>query len=523
MTAFHMCRLRPVKPNEARTILCLASILLLGFALRVAYLTIDRFHADEALYAGWALSVASGKDPLLLDVPVDKPPLFLYALAVSFRLFGPSEVTARQLSLASSMLSIALTYRLARRLYSLSTALWSALLLALSPFDILFARTAFTDSMLVLWTLGALCAIVERRWFASGILLGLSFATKQHAVLTIPLVLAVASLKAIHGRKHLRVSPGDFVRPALGLTLGFALPFLVVMAWDAARWATRPGFWHQSALSYGGLAWSGLSQWAERFLEWLGWARYLLGSPILAIGFLVGCLSLLAFGWLRHPKQLCTWLDTLWVTYMTAYLLIHTTLHFSIWDRYLLPLVPLTALLLARIMAQARASSRALCVLQDKHPGVFRLSCLLYPTLMVLVLFLAAFSALRAARNGYPVGGEHWAYQGLDEIAAYLKENAPPDAVLYHHWLRWHYSYYLYGTGFELRWWESGMHMEREVMRTPDRAQYVVLPDWRTLEPDAPGLCFELLYQAHREDETVSLSLYRVYPRLSGCLCAGEL
>jgi hypothetical protein len=139
------------------------------------------------------------------------------------------------------------------------------------------------------------------------------------------------------------------------------------------------------------------------------------------------------------------------------------------------------------------------------------------------LLFVSLQTAYQAAHNGYPVGGEHWAYQGLDEIVAYLKQNAPPDAVLYHHWLRWHYSYYLHGTSFELRWWESGEHMQREALRTPNRVQYVVLPGWRTLEPEAPELRFELLYRAHRKDHSVSLSLYQVYPCLSERLLVGEL
>jgi len=120
------------------------------------------------------------------------------------------------------------------------------------------------------------------------------------------------------------------------------------------------------------------------------------------------------------------------------------------------------------------------------------------------------FSAWTAAQNGYPIGGEHWAYQGLDQVAAYLKQNAPPDAVLYHHWLRWHYTYYLYGTTFELRWWDSGEHLRREALRTPDRAQYIVLPDWRTLEPDVEGMAFQPVYETRRQDGSVSLSVYHI-------------
>jgi len=129
-----------------------------------------------------------------------------------------------------------------------------------------------------------------------------------------------------------------------------------------------------------------------------------------------------------------------------------------------------------------------------------------------VVVLVALFSGGKAALNGYPVGGEHWAYQGLDQVVAYLQENAPPDAVLYHHWLRWHYTYSLYEAEFELRWWQSGEHLQREAMRSPDRAQYIVLPDWRTLEPNAERIRLHPLYETRRQDGSVSLRLYRVEP-----------
>jgi hypothetical protein len=82
--------------------------------------------------------------------------------------------------------------------------------------------------------------------------------------------------------------------------------------------------------------------------------------------------------------------------------------------------------------------------------------------------------------------------------------------VIYHHWLRWHYSYYLHDTEFELRWWESGEHLSREAYRSPERAQYIVLPDWHTLDPEAPGVSFEPLYKARRGDGSISLQLFQV-------------
>ena len=502
--------------NHTRTLALLTAILLLGFALRVAYLTADRFHADEALYAGWALLIRD-RDPLLLSVPVDKPPLYLYTLAGSLIAFGRSEVAARLPSLAASTVGIALVYRLGRRLYGRSVGLWAALFLALSPFDVLFARTAFTDSMLVMWTLAALCAAAAGRWLATGLLLGLAYARKQHAALLIPLVIAVGWTQ--------NPAPERYRRGARGLlagALGFTLPFGLVTLWDAPRWAARPGYWQQSAMSYGGLVWAPVAEWGERLVEWLGWARYLTGSPVSGIMLVAGCVALLVYGWRRHPGTRQTWLDTVLIAYGVGYLAVHAVLEFSIWDRYLLPLAPLVGLLLGRIVVWTSESTRHGADQSRRStppkipPPIHRAlpGWTVRPGMVPLFLFLSLslLSGWKAARNGYPIGGEHWAYQGLDRVAAYLRENAPPDAVLYHHWLRWHYTYYLYESPFELRWWQSGEHLQREAMRSPERAQYIVLPDWRTLEPQAEGIRLRPVYETRRRDGSVSLRVYRVEP-----------
>jgi hypothetical protein len=53
-------------------------------ALRLSLIAEQGFHGDEAIYGYWAQLVASGRDPLLLSVPLDKPPLFIYLLAGVF-------------------------------------------------------------------------------------------------------------------------------------------------------------------------------------------------------------------------------------------------------------------------------------------------------------------------------------------------------------------------------------------------------------------------------------------------------
>jgi hypothetical protein len=210
--------------------------------------------------------------------------------------------------------------------------------------------------------------------------------------------------------------------------------------------------------------------------------------------------------------------------------LFHTVVQFSVWDRYLLPLVPVVGLVLGRLAAHGWKPLQRVVIALRKLPAadspcdiltgnsppqvqgatVRGYKLRLREAWIVAVCLVALLSGIKAAFNGYPVGGEHWAYQGLDEVVAYLIENAAPDAVLYHHWLRWHYTFYLHGTDFELRWWESGEHLHQEATRTPDREQYIVLPDWRTLDPETEGITFKPIYEAHRRDGSISLTLYRI-------------
>ena len=126
-------------------------------------LATQRFHHDEALYATWALEIASGHNPWLVHVPIDKPPLYLYTLAGALGLLGASETAARLPSLLATIITVGLTFGLGRQLYGSTTGLLAAWLVALSPFTILFAPTALTDPLLVMLVLSACLVAVYAR------------------------------------------------------------------------------------------------------------------------------------------------------------------------------------------------------------------------------------------------------------------------------------------------------------------------------------------------------------------------
>ena len=173
--------------------LILALITLAGFALRLPLLMRFPLREDEAIYGYWALH-AWYVDPLFLHVWPDKPPVFLWLLSAALQLWGHGPETAgaaaRWINIMAGTLTIPVLAACARRWWGQGAAVVVALMVALNPFAISFAPTAFTDPLLVLAGSLALALIVRRRWFWSGFWLGIAIMTKQQGLLFAPLVVA---------------------------------------------------------------------------------------------------------------------------------------------------------------------------------------------------------------------------------------------------------------------------------------------------------------------------------------------
>ena len=125
---------------------------------------------------------------------------FLWLLGGAFRLFGVSEASARWVNIAASTLLIPVTAATARRLWGRRAALTAAAVLALSPYAIGFAPTAYTDPVLVLAGMSAICAAVYGRGLPTGVLLGAAVMTKQQGVFYTPLVIGLLWLDEVRQR-----------------------------------------------------------------------------------------------------------------------------------------------------------------------------------------------------------------------------------------------------------------------------------------------------------------------------------
>jgi 4-amino-4-deoxy-L-arabinose transferase-like glycosyltransferase len=480
------------KPEIILLLICAVA-----FALRLGPLFDNRFHPDEALFSTWALKIARGENLLLTGVPVDKPPLLIYLTALSFFIFGQSELAARVPNLIASVISVPLLYQLARNLtpgvpFPLSrfgafaqrpVTKWSgqnrergpggevsALLLALSPFAVLFAPTAFLDPMMIMFGLTSLLAASRGRAGWAGILLGLAFAVKVQGLFFAPLVLIFWQPRPLSSSSgHLAIlSHRDTSshHPVWRFSLACLAIMLMVLLWDRAR--SGLPFWVQQTINYGGIRLVYASELAPRLTGWLNFLPYFFG-PIVGLLGLISLPFLLYRDFTRDARTRSAWIDLWLFSYTIGFLAFHWLFAFPVWDRYLLILVPITALLLGRSLHLVITSAFHLVT------RFTRLS--MSSSLLLSIVFLAMLPfSLAAAESQYPIGGDHGANDGIEQVAGYLK-SLPSGTVVYDHWLAWELGYYL-GDGFAyLAYFDTPAALADDLrVFAHDDARYVIFP-----------------------------------------------
>ena len=517
--------LGPIVRNAA-----VAAVLLMALAAPLGPLAGNRFHHDEALYSSWGLDIASGRDVMVSGSPVDKPPLSLYVQAVCFLVFGVSEASARIPSLLSHVVGVWLLFLVGRALFDEKTGWLAALFVAASPFAILFASTAFTDSMMVLCVLAGCLLAVRRRWSWAGVTMGLAAITKQQGAFFVPLALGLAW--AHGGFQESASESGRTWRMWMRFLLGWLLVMAVAAVWDVSR-GRQPGFMAQSLLSYGGLH---VTPWTvgERLAGFVTLLQFTTGSAILNWVLVVGGVSLViadaallatannrGIPWndrMEHDGG-TPWVDPVMAAFCCVFVLFHAVLSFQVWDRYLLGLVPCLALVLARVLVVAwRLVARLAETALARFPSCgswTRAAGMVFKTVAVaLLLVVLAGPVQDAANSRYPIGGDHGAFEGIDQVVAYLR-TVPADTTLYHHWLGGHWRFYLWSNPYDFRYWRNGADLARQAADRPGADRYIVFPSWESPTParlalEARGLSLREVHRALRGDGSVSFRVYRI-------------
>ncbi|HZY42362.1 MAG TPA: hypothetical protein VFF59_10230, partial [Anaerolineae bacterium] len=136
--------------------------------------------------------------------------------------------------------------------------------------------------------------------------------------------------------------------------------------------------------------------------------------------------------------------------------------------------------------------------------------------LAIVTILTLPFSAT-AAESQYPIGGDHGANDGIDQVAAYLK-TLPSGTVVYDHWLAWELGYYL-GRGFAyLAYFDTPGALADDVRVFGGDNRYVIFPlheapDGVSEAIESLGYKLESVFSTQNRFDQTSFTVFKIQPR----------
>jgi 4-amino-4-deoxy-L-arabinose transferase-like glycosyltransferase len=172
---------------------------------------------------------------------VDKPPLALWAQALSVKVLGYHSLSVLVPEALMGVASVALVYDLTRRVWGRAAGCAAGLVLALTPISVAISRHNNPDALLVLCGTAALWFLVRAlqdgrtRWVVlAGVAVGLGFETKMGAaLLVVPAIVAAWLWIAPRGR--LAAGRQLLAGGAAMVVVGGAWPLLMALTPASSR------------------------------------------------------------------------------------------------------------------------------------------------------------------------------------------------------------------------------------------------------------------------------------------------
>lgn len=152
----------------------------------------------------------------------DKPPMYYWLVAASFKVFGISEFAARFPSAVLALATVWLLYWRVGKQLGQRVGLYAGLILATSIEFFYLAKAAVTDITLLFFLTGCLLAFSERKYYLAYICAGLATVTKGPVGLIFPGTIILLHLAFTKNWSELK---------RLKLVSGLALYALVAVPW----------------------------------------------------------------------------------------------------------------------------------------------------------------------------------------------------------------------------------------------------------------------------------------------------
>ncbi|MEU2230949.1 ArnT family glycosyltransferase [Streptomyces vietnamensis] len=401
---------RPTAEWVLLTALPLTAVLALAAFLRFWQLTRIGFNSDEAVYTGTAASLAG--DPAMQPVfPVFRAHPVLFTGFVSlFLRGGTDEFTARAVAAGVGVVTVAVTYLLARRLYGHAAGLAAALLLAVMPYHVVVTRQVLLDGLMTLCATLALYCVV--RYVQAG-RDGLPW-----------LLAAAGSLGAA------ALSKETALVLVCGLYVFFVLSRSVRMRWRHAVLAT--GLLALVVAAFPLATWvAGHRGTGQNYLQWQLFRRanhpmgFYAATVPQVIGWAVLAAAVVGLVWLRRRNG---WREGLLLCWIAA-----PVLFFTLWPvkgfPYLLPITPPLAVLAGRTLGALAGLRMRTGRLRVPPRRLAAAGAVLVALAVALSLALPSAARVTAAPKGSFLAGSG-GLPGGREAGQWVREHVPGGARL---------------------------------------------------------------------------------------------
>ncbi len=185
-----------VSPKIEREAIILAAVLLLAFALRLAFfLQLNRSPVaemvieDSQTYHDWAAAIAAGD--WVGDRVFTALPLYPYLLGVIYSVFGVSIPAARLVQVLIGTVNCGLIYLLGRRLFNPAVGIGAAFLTAVYGWLIVYDSAILSPVAIVFFTALLLLILLKLRereagwpgWLGAGVWAGLTATVSGHSLI----------------------------------------------------------------------------------------------------------------------------------------------------------------------------------------------------------------------------------------------------------------------------------------------------------------------------------------------------
>jgi tetratricopeptide (TPR) repeat protein len=177
-------------------------IFILAYLVRFVYVlqiesSLPFFYApimDELYHDTWAQRIAAGE--WLGSEPFFRAPLYVYLLALTYKIFGHSLFLPRLFQIIMGSLSCVLIFFIAKRLFNRTVGIISGVIAALYAMLVFYDAQLLITSLIVFLDL-ALIALLLRagekpkplNWFVCGVILGLSAIARPNILVFAPFIL----------------------------------------------------------------------------------------------------------------------------------------------------------------------------------------------------------------------------------------------------------------------------------------------------------------------------------------------